>query len=144
MFRIDDRYFNVEFLADDGYVQNAEILNGENSGRLQGTGEMYLEYIGTFINSSCRFIRSRECTDQEWNEFYRTLINPINKHNVDVPFDNGILTLDVYFTGGKRNVRKIILNNGTRTPVWVKTIEVNMTAIGSNWIAGGELTGYLR
>ena len=84
------------------------------------------------------------CTDEQWDNLYLALCNPINKHNVDIPFCSGFLTLDIYVSQVKRNQIKVNWNNNKYIPVWEKTIEFTATAVGSNWLAGRSLTGYTR
>lgn len=138
MFRIDNKYYDAEYLVKDGYSQTADILNGDNSSRLQLTGSMYLDYLGTFFNSDITLRRGRDCKEQEWNNLFLELCNPINQHNIDIPFGNGILTLDVYISQVKRNLIRV--NYGSN--IWQKTYSFTATAIDSNWLAGGSLQGY--
>ena len=142
MFRIDDKYYNVDFLSKDGLGQTADILDGDNSGRLQTTGAMYLDYLGTFFNHSIKLRRNINCSDEEWNNLFLALANPIHEHNIDVPFGNGILTLDIYVSQVKRNLIKVDFGQDGRLNHWEKTIEFTATALKSNWLAGGNLTGY--
>lgn len=138
MFRLDNKYYDAEYLFKDGYSQTADILNGDNTGRLQLNGSMYIDYLATFFNSEMKLKRGKNCTDEEWNNLFLDLVNPINQHNIDIPFGNGILTLDVYISKVKRNLIRV--NSGIN--VWQKTYEFTMIAIDSNWLAGGTLQGY--
>jgi hypothetical protein len=142
MFRIDDKFYDVEFLAKDGYKQTADILNGEHSGRLQGTGEMFLEYVGTYFNSDIKLRRGRNCTDEQWNDLFLHLANPINRHNIDIPFGNGILTLDIYVAKVQRTLANVTLGELGNINVWEKVIAITATPIESSWLAGGRLVGY--
>ena len=139
MFRIDKSYFNAELVANGGLVQTADILDGENSGRTQNTGRMYLDYLGTFFNHKIQLRRGVNCTDAEWNQLFLKLADPIHEHNIDVPFGAGILTLDMYVSQVQRTLVEVKFGN---INVWERVIEFTATAMESNWLAGGSLQGY--
>lgn len=120
-----------------GLEQIADILNGENSGRLQATGKMYLEYLGTFFNHKGELRRDADCTDAEWNALFRALANPVNKHTGSFPFGvNQVLEQEVYIS---QVVRKLKLIKETNR--WEKVYAVTFTAISPAWLPGGDIKG---
>lgn len=137
MITIDGKAYNAEWVSNS-LEQTADILNGDNSGRLQGNKSMFLEYIGTFFNTGAQIHRSVTCTDAEWDSLYLALANPINSHTVVLPFGQGKLTTDIYISKVKR---KLLLQKNGRN-VWDKVYEVTFTAIDSQWLAGGSIQGY--
>ena len=138
MIKIDGTEYNAEWVSSS-LEQTADILNGENSGRLQGTKSMYLEYIGTFFSTSGQIRRAAACTDAEWDSLYLTLANPVNAHTVVLPFGQGALETDIYISQVKR---KLILRKHGRT-LWEKVYDVTFTAIDSQWLAGDDnIKGY--
>jgi hypothetical protein len=136
MIQIDGKKYNVNWIADS-LEQTAEILSGEGSGRLQGTHEMYIEYVGTFINHKGEIVRSSNCTDDEWNDFYRILINPKNKHTVTFPFDDGEIEKEVYISTISRKLRLI-----KETNKWSRVLSVSLVSIAPDWVPDEELKGY--
>ena len=138
MIKIDGKEYNAVWVSGS-LEQTADILNGKNSGRLQGTESMYLEYIGTFFNTSGQIRRTAACTDAEWDNLYLTLANPVNAHTVILPFGQGTLETDIYISQVKR---KLVLCKQGRT-LWEKVYDVTFTAIDSQWLAGDdEINGY--
>ena len=100
---------------------------------------MYLEYIGTFFNTSGQIRRTAACTDAEWDNLYLTLANPVNAHTVILPFGQGTLETDIYISQVKR---KLVLCKQGRT-LWEKVYDVTFTAIDNQWLAGDdEINGY--
>lgn len=139
MFVIDDTEYNASWV-NDSMEQTADILNGDNSGRLQGNKSMYLEYIGTFFNTSGQIRREAACTDAEWDSLYLTLANPVNNHTVVLPFGQGSLKTDIYISQVKR--KYVQRKHGRR--IWGKVYDVTFTAIDSQWLAGEEISGYIE
>lgn len=137
MFKIDGKVYNASWVSGS-MEQTADILNGDNSGRLQGSKSMYLEYIGTFFNTSGQIRRDADCTDTEWDELYMALANPINSHKVILPFGQGTVETAVYIAKIKR---KLISQKNGRN-IWEKVYEVAFTSIDSQWRAGGKIQGY--
>lgn len=136
MITIDNVNYNASW-SMKGYKQTADILNGDQSGRLQGTKSMYLQYVGTFFNSIGTIRRERNCTDTEWNSLFRVLSNPENDHTVKIPFDDGYMITEIYVSKCERT----LLSEKPKR-VWSKTYEVTFTAMDSQWLAGGTLQGY--
>lgn len=135
MIRID----NVEYKANwlKGLKPKFEIINGDNSGRLQGNKDMYLEYVGTFFNFEGTLIQAHDCTNREWDELLMVLANPINDHTITVPFNQGTMTWQFYISSGERDLIKIT-EDGNR---WAKTIKVTLTAMRAQWLAGSTIQG---
>ena len=135
MINIDNVEHKVNWAND--FMRKFEIMNGNNSGRLQGNATMYLEYLGTFFNFEGTAIQDRSCTQEEWDNFVLTLANPINKHTVTVPFNQNSMTWEFYVSSGEQGLKLI---RGT-TNFWARTIKVSLVAISPQWLAGGELQG---
>lgn len=126
MITIDGTNYNAEWTE---YTQTAEIMNGSNSGRLQGSQTMYLEYVGTFINSQGTIRRTRSCTDAEWNTLFEKLANKRNKHTVKIPWGtSGTKTLEIYVSSIERSL--VAIRNGAN--VWSPTYSVNYVAIAKD------------
>lgn len=130
---------NVEYKANwmDDFKRKFEIINGDNSGRLQGNKDMYLEYVGTFFNFEGTLIQNRDCTAAEWDELLMVLANPINDHTVTVPFNQGTMTWQFYISSGEQGL-KLVTDTGNR---WARTIKVTLTAMYAQWLAGSEIQG---
>ena len=130
---------NVEYKANwmDDFKRKFEIINGDNSGRLQGNKDMYLEYVGTFFNFEGTLIQQRDCSADEWDEFLAVLANPINDHTITIPFDQGEMTWQFYISSGEQDLKRVT-DNGNR---WARTIKVTLTAMYAQWLAGGEIQG---
>ena len=71
MIKIDGVEYKATWLQ--GLKQSAEILNGEGTGRLQGTGEMYIEPLGTFLNHAGTLHKDSDCTEAEWSNLFLVL-----------------------------------------------------------------------
>lgn len=136
MIEIDGIKYNVDWVAGT-LKQTADIINGDGSGRLQGTKEMYLEYVGTFFNHTGQIHRSKNCTDAEWNALYRVLANPKNSHTMSFPFDDGEITQKVYIASIVRTLRKVPDTNR-----WEYVYDVTLPAMKSLWLADNSLGGY--
>lgn len=138
MIKIDGiEYKNVDW-AQNSFEQTADILNGNNAGRLQNTGDMYLDPIGTFFNNSGTIIRNAECSDMEWDELFIVLSNPLSEHLVSVPFNQGYLETKIYVSQVKR---KLVYQKNQKNK-WSGSYAVTFTAMDSHWLAGRNLTGY--
>lgn len=139
MITIDGAVYNAEWKSNSLEV-TADIINGDESGRLQGTKSMYLDYVGTFFNTTGEIVRARECSNDEWDSLFLALSNPINKHTVEIPFLQGVLRTSVYISQVKT---KLIGQNfgGNR---WAGSYSVTYTAIDSQWLAGQSIQGYIR
>lgn len=136
MIEIDGIKFNAEWVANS-LQQTADIINGDGSGRLQGSKSMYLEYVGTFFNHVGQIHRSKNCTNEEWNSLFRTLCNPRNKHVMSFPFDDGILKQEVYIA---KIVRKLIQIPNTNK--WEPVYELTLPAVNAAWLVDKRLGGY--
>lgn len=135
MIKIDNVEYNANWMND--FTRTFEIINGDNSGRLQNTKEMYLEYVGTFFNFEGTLIQTRECTPEEWDRLLMVLANPINDHTVTVPFNQGTMTWKFYISSGAQGLKRIT-DDGNR---WARSIKVTLTAMGAQWFAGKNIEG---
>lgn len=136
MITIDDVRYNAEWVSNT-LEQTADIINGDNSGRMQGSKSMFLDYVGTFFNHTGQIHRGSSCSDEEWDRLYLALANPINDHTVTVPFGQKEITSKIYISQIKR---KLIKRTEDRT-VWGKVYDVTLTAVESQWLAGGNIRG---
>lgn len=139
MIRIDDTYYNAEWVKDS-LEQSADIINGDESGRLQGDKSMYLDYVGTFFNHKGQIRRGKKCTDEEWDNLFLTLANPINDHSVDFPFGQSTIEIQIYISQVVRKLVKLTADSN----VWTKVYDVTFTAMESNWLASGDIRGLAK
>lgn len=137
MIIIDGVTYNAEWKSNSFEV-TADIINGDESGRLQGSKSMYLDYIGTFFNTGGEIIRKKECTDEEWSNLFLALSNPINNHTVIVPFLQGCLQTEIYVS----QVKSKLIDRKLGRNKWNTSYSVTFTAMDSQWLAGGSLQGY--
>lgn len=137
MIVIDGRTFHAEWKSDS-YEITADIINGDNSGRLQGNKDMFLDYVGTFFNTTGEIIRGKNCTEREWYELFYALCNPKNKHTVKIPFMQGYLTTEIYIS----QIKLKLINQLNQKNKWSNSISVTYTAMKSQWLAGGKIQGY--
>lgn len=135
MITIDGVKYKATWLQ--GLEQTADIMNGDKSGRLQGSGKMYLEYLGTYFNHKGDLRRDTDCSDEEWDKLFLTLANPVNKHTGSFPFGvNQVLTQEVYISQVVRKLRFI-----KETNVWSKVYAVTFTAVPPAWYPNGTIKG---
>lgn len=135
MITIDGINYNASWVQK--MTQTADIINGESSGRLQGTYKMYLEYLGTFFNHAGQLHRDRACTDEEWDNLYLVLSNPINKHVMPFPFGvDKILTQEVYIS---KVSRALLLNKDTNK--WEDVYNIELPSISAAWTPRGTIKG---
>ncbi|MCI8332859.1 MAG: hypothetical protein HFE78_08560 [Clostridiales bacterium] len=139
MIQIDKWKYPASWVTN-GFEQTADILNGDDSGRLQGTKDMYLEYIGTFFNCSGTLHRDAGCTDAQWDELFRLLSDPENRHTIYQPFDQGTLVSDMYIS---KVTRKLIESKNGRNK-WEPQLAVQFVSISSQWLAYDQLGGYMK
>lgn len=135
MIRIDNVNYKASWSKD--FKRKFEIINGDNSGRLQGNKDMFLEYVGTFYNFEGTLLQDRNCTADEWDKLLMTLANPINDHTVTVPFNQGTMTWRFYVSSGEQEL-KLITVDGNR---WARAIKVTLTAMYAQHLAGGNIRG---
>lgn len=137
MITIDGIEYNADWVFGT-FVQTADIINGDGSGRLQGSKKMYLEYVGTFFNHSGQIHKSSGCTDEEWNNLYRVLSNPKNNHTIIFPFDDGTIEQEVYIASISRKPRRISESKN----LWETVYEVTLPAVSAAWMVDQQLGGY--
>ncbi len=137
MFYLDGKLYNADFVINS-FEQTADILNGDESGRLKGTKEMYMQYVGTFFNHSFKLVRNNKCSDTEWAKLFDALADPHNAHTMKLPYgiNNKKITVKVYISQVKRKLVDTKSKNK-----WANTYEVAPVARTSNWLASGKLKG---
>ena len=137
MIIIDGVRFNATWIS--GFTQTADIINGEGSGRLQGTNAMYLEYSGTFFNHTGELHRDTACTNDEWNRLFLVLSNPINKHTFTFAFgQNQNLTQEVYISQITRTLKRIDKDGEN---IWEKVYKLTLPAVNMAWLPNGNIKG---
>lgn len=139
MINIDGANYKVEWVTNT-LEQTADIINGDESGRLQGDKSMYLDYVGTFFNHKGQLRRSKGCSDEEWDNLFLALANPINDHKITFPFAQSQITLDIYISQVTRRLVRL-------TPdfnLWTRVYDVTFTAMNSSWLAGGTINGLAK
>lgn len=135
MILIDNKQHKANWSKD--FNRKFEIINGDNSGRLQGNKDMYLEPMGTFFNFDGTLIQERGCSADEWEELIMVLANPLNEHTVTVPFGNSTMTWQFYISSGEQKLKQVT-EDGNR---WARTIKITLTAMYAQWLAGDEIQG---
>ena len=133
-FTMDNTTHKVTFV-EKSLKLKAEIINGDNSGRMQNTKEMFLDYIGTFFNYDAEFKRDADCTDADWDAFFLALCNPINKHTAVFPFGQRTMTEYIYVSSVQRGLitQKFGVNR------WEGKLTVSFVSTKSMWLAGGNI-----
>ncbi len=135
---LDGRKWNI-YWEKDSFKEKAEIINGDESGRLQGDKDMYLEFVGTFYNCSGTLVQGKDCTNEEWNEFYDCLCNPVNRHSITTPHNNGSLSSTVYIS----SVSRTLYTQRKGFNDWGRSIDVEFVTISSQWKASqGAISGF--
>ena len=137
MIYIDGKNYKANWVSDS-LTRTAEIINSDDSTRLQGNKTMYIGYVGTFYNYSGTLIRSKNCTDTEWDELWDCLTNPINSHTIRFPYNQRILQTKVYISKCEQTLKKSTTKNN-----WSETIEVEFIAIASQRLAGKKMSGLI-
>lgn len=136
---IDGVSYNAEWKSNS-FELTADIINGDESGRLQGDKDMYLDYVGTFFNSSGEILKSPNTSNEEWDELFKTLTNPINNHIVKIPFLQGYLETEIYISQLKTKLVRQKFNENK----WASSYSVTFTSMNSQWLAGREIQGYIE
>ena len=139
MIEIDGVVYEAEWKSNSFEV-TADIINGDESGRLQGTKDMYLDYVGTFFNSGGEIVRKAHCSDEEWDNLFIALSNPINNHIVKIPFLQGYLQTEVYIS----QIKKKLISQRFNKNKWNSSYSITFTAMESQWLAGGSIQGYVK
>lgn len=78
---------NVEWEAKS-FVQTAQIMNGEASGRFELTGDMYITYDSAFYTYKGTIVKGKNCSVGTWDNVFRILTSPYNDHYVSMPFSD--------------------------------------------------------
>lgn len=99
-----------EYTTDDVLVlavkEDADILNGKNSGRLQN-GVAYRDPIGVYYNHTLTIQRRVTCPVAKWDDLFDILSNPHINHTVTLPHNQGTITYEAYVDGPKHALEKI-------------------------------------
>jgi hypothetical protein len=116
--------------------RKAEIINGDASGRLQGTKAMFLDYVGTFYNYTGDLRREKDCTDAEWEALFKVLTNPINDHIITVPYGGTTLTSRFYIS----SVESGLITKKGGSNEWEKIYKVTFTSMSPQRVASNPDT----
>jgi len=147
MVYIDGIKFAARWVSNT-FTEKAEIVNGDNSTRLQGNKDMYLEYVGTFFNFSGELVREKRqpwyhndtTTDLDWDNLFKRLSSPYNKHTIRFPHDQGYLECEVYISSIERTLRFCDKENDRNK--WDSVYKVQFVPVKSQWLAGKNIKGY--
>lgn len=103
MFLLDGESFeNVVRIVS--LEEKFDILNGDNSGRSQ-SGDMYLEYVGTYFNYAVTFKRKNAASLSEWDRFKNILAKSHNEHIISILHDQTLLKdYHIYIARGQRKL----------------------------------------
>lgn len=136
MITIDGVNYKASWVKES-LEQTADIINGKGSGRLQGSYNMYLEYLGTFFNHKAQLRRENNCTDAEWANLFLVLANPINEHTISFPFGvDKKITQKVYIA---KISRKLIFDEDKHE--WSRVYDVEFPAKIAGWRPNGSIRG---
>lgn len=124
MITIDGVNYKANWI-ESTLKRNAEIINGDASGRLQNTKAMYLDYVGTFYNYDGDLRREKGCSDAEWEALFIVLTNPINNHTITVPFGNGTISNEFYIS----SVKSKLITSERGHNEWDKAYSVTFTSM---------------
>lgn len=110
MITINGQSFDVDVLCDD-LTQTFEKLSDENSGRLQGSGDMYIKNIGTFYNYELHIKRRVSCSASDYDRLWTLISAPTEFYTITMPHNQTEITLQAYITSGSRKLMRS--QNGT-------------------------------
>ena len=136
MITIDGVNYKASWVKNS-LEQTANIINGQGSGRLQGSYSMYLEYLGTFFNHKAQIRRDHNCTDTEWSNLFLVLANPVNEHTISFPFGvNQKMVQKIYIA---KVSRKLVFDGESHG--WSKVYDVEFPAKTAGWRPNGSIKG---
>lgn len=116
--------------------RKAEIINGDASGRMQGTKAMYLDYVGTFYNYTGQLRRTADCTDAEWENLFTVLTSPINNHTITVPYGDSTMTAEFYIS----SVENTLITQEKGANEWERVYSVTFTSMSAERLASAPNT----
>lgn len=101
VFTMDGRTYDVYVteLKRKFAVEDTEQTKRVRSGR------MYRDIIGTFYNYSMT-VRAR-AGSSGLKELWRDVSKPVASHVCTFPYDDGVLTQEMYITGGEQGLERI-------------------------------------
>ena len=105
---IDGRFYNV-ILPSGGVKRSFNILDGENSGRVQ-TGDMVSDIIGTYYNYSLQIEQDSQYPE-DYDALYEVVSEPVDYHRIIVPYAQGTYQFEAYVTEGSDTLNLINNNN---------------------------------
>lgn len=83
-----------------------QVMDTENSGRTQATGEMYREIIGTFFNYHLK-VEPYDEYPEDYDTFYEIISGTDKFHIIEVPYGQTTLRYRAYVTSGSDTLRYI-------------------------------------
>ena len=121
VFSIDGRYFNV-FIPMDGIERNFSVVDTDDAGRVI-TGGMERDIVGTYYNYTIKLDTSL-LSFEEYDDLYEILSDPVDYHEIIVPYGQRTLAFHAYVTQGKD-----VLNRIDRLGNHWKQLSVNFIAM---------------
>ena len=108
--KIGGRVWNVRVIE---IIENFNIMDTENAGRVIAEGKMTLDRIGTFWGHKITFARDRASID-EYDELFSYLAYPRNSGIlVELVHQQSTLKYEAYVSTGERKLKKIETDTGT-------------------------------
>lgn len=101
-FVIDGIGYSSDKIVIKSITRNFEILDGENAGRT-ASGRMIRDIIGTFYNYSMTF-KAKSIKPEEYETLFEILSQPVDFHQISLPFGNKTITQKMYVTSGSDNL----------------------------------------
>lgn len=95
-FILDGETFKIRIPAG-GIKRSAQILDGENAGRVVGTGQMKRDIIGTFYNYSMQ-VDTSDLDQDAYSRFYDYISAPVDSHVAAFPYNQRTITGEFYVT----------------------------------------------
>ena len=96
VFSVDGVYYNV-FIPQDGIERNFAIVDTDDAGRVL-TGRMERDIVGTYYNYTVK-LDTNFLSTQEYDELYETLSDPVESHELVIPYGQETLVFEAYEIG---------------------------------------------
>lgn len=105
--KIGGKAWNVRVLE---IIENFNIMDTENAGRVIKKGRMTLDRIGTFYGHKITFARDK-ATVSEFDDLFAYLAYPRNNGiKVDLVHGQNTIAYDAYVSSGERKLQRIDVN----------------------------------
>ena len=103
-FSIDGVYYDV-IIPEDGIERSFQILDDDTAGRVL-SGAMQRSIIGTYYNYKIDLDTSR-MSGAAYDAMYEVLTEPVDYHEIVVPYGQSTLAFDAYITSGSDRLQII-------------------------------------